>query len=79
VLLGMIGAVAFLHFAVAFLTTAYLSGRRWLLVPGYGAFAAAVCAGLIAHTTWFLPVTSLFVVVLALVPGLILMRAERKA
>jgi hypothetical protein len=79
VLLGTLGVVAFLHYAVAFLTTAYLSRQTWLKLPGYGSFGAAAITGLLADSSLVMPVTSALVVLLVLVPGIILMRAERRA
>lgn len=79
VLLGMMGVVAFLHYAVAFLTTAYLSQQAWLKLPGYGSFVAAAVTGLLADSPWVMPVTSLLVLLLVVIPGVILMRAERSA
>lgn len=77
--MGALGTVAFLHFGVAYAVTAGLSRQRWLQWPAAGSFVAAVITGLIADSHLVMLVSSGFIVLLALVPGLILLRAERRA
>lgn len=77
--MGTLATVAFLHYGVAYAVTAGLSRQRWLQLPAAGSFVAAVIAGLIADSHLAMLVSSGFMVLLALVPGLILLRAERRA
>ena len=77
--MGALATVAFLHFGVAYAVTAGLSRQRWLQWPAAGSFVAAVITGLIADSHLVMLVSSGFIVLLALVPGLILLRAERRA
>jgi hypothetical protein len=78
IVMGGIATVAFLHFGVAYFTTASLSGQRWLNIPAAGSFLAALATGLIADSPLVLPVSGLLVFLLAFIPGVILMRAERR-
>jgi hypothetical protein len=77
--IGSLATVGFLHYAVAYAVTAGLSRQRWLRLPAAGSFAAAAMCGLIADSDLVMPVSALLLLVLALVPGVILMRAERAA
>ena len=79
ILLGFIGVIAFLHYAVAFFVTAGLSRQTWLRIPAAGSLMAAVIVGLMADTPLVMPVSAGFVVLLAVVPGMLLMRAEKSA
>jgi hypothetical protein len=79
IVMGAIGTIAFLQYGVAFFTTASLSRQKWLNIPAFGSFVAAVCTALIADSTLVMPLSSVFVVLLAFIPGVILMRAERRA
>jgi hypothetical protein len=79
IVMGAIATVAFLHFGVAYFATASLSRQKWLNIPAAGSFIAAVATGLIADSTLVLPLSGLLVFLLAFIPGVILMRAERRA
>jgi DNA-binding transcriptional ArsR family regulator len=48
IVMGNIATVAFLIYGIAFFTTAGLSRQKWLSIPGYGSFVAAIVTGLIA-------------------------------
>lgn len=75
--MGAIATVAFLQFGVAFLVTAGLSRQYWLQVPGYGAFLAALACGLVADDVLVMPLIAALMVLLALVPGVIMIRSGR--
>jgi hypothetical protein len=77
IIMGSIGVVAFLHYGVAFFTTAGLSKQTWLNMPAFGSFVAALVTGFLADTPFVMPTISVFVVLLAVIPGIILMRGER--
>jgi hypothetical protein len=77
--MGALGAVAFLHYGVAFFTTAGLSKQKWVNIPAGGSFVAAIITGVLADTAFIMPITSVFVILLAIIPGIIMIRAERKA
>ena len=64
-------------YGAAWSTAASLTGRRWLWITAYGSFAAAlISAWLIGQTVqWLVYAASLFL--LAMVPGLALMRQAR--
>lgn len=75
--MGAIATVAFLQFGVAYFVTAGLSRQRWLQKPGYGAFLAALVCGLVADETLVMPVIAFLMVMVALLPGVVMIRMGR--
>lgn len=74
---ALIGVVAFLVYGIAFLTSAKVSRAKWMRIPGFASFGAAILLFVTGDQLWSLLLSAGCVVLLAVVPGLILMRQEK--
>jgi hypothetical protein len=73
------GTVAFGHYGVALCVTAEISKQKWLIYPGLGALAAAASFIAIGPTMIAIPIAAAYIIALAVIPGIILMRLEKPA
>ena len=76
---SFMGTVVFCQYGVALFVTAVISKQKWLQVPAFGALAAAMSFIMIGPNLIAMPITAAYIILLAVIPGIILMRQEKSA
>lgn len=76
VLIGFAPSIVLVLYGAAWWVAASVSGLAWIRAVAAGAFATAIVLGLLIGSTWVWLAYAAALVLLALVPGLVLMRQE---
>jgi hypothetical protein len=79
VLIGFAPSIVLVLYGAAWWVAASVSGLAWIRVVAVGSFATAIALGLLSGSTWVWLAYAGALVLLALVPGLALMRQEPSA
>jgi len=79
VLIGFAPSIVLVLYGAAWWVAASVSGLAWIRAVAAGAFATAIVLGLLIGSTWVWLAYAAALVLLALVPGLALMRQEPRA